>query len=138
MKSLQHLALVAALALLACGSLPAQDIYMRANIPFDFHAGDRLIPAGEYAIHERGPLVYWRGLDSDRPAFALITNRTEGRGPQNNRLEFARYGNDYFLKAIWSSITQDGRQLLPAPLEKELAKRGSVPAPATVNLTGSR
>jgi hypothetical protein len=99
---------------------------MRANIPFDFHAGDRLIPAGEYAIHERGPLVYWRGLDSDRPAFALITNRTEGRGPQNNRLEFARYGNDYFLK------------LLPAPLEKELAKRGSVPAPATVNLTGSR
>jgi hypothetical protein len=137
MKSLQHLAVGAALALLACTSLPAQDINMRANIPFDFHAGDRLIPAGEYVIHEQGPLVYWRGLD-DRPAFALITNRTEGRGRQNNRLEFDRYGNEYFLKAIWSSTTQDGRQLLPTPLEKELAKRGNVPAPATVNLTGSK
>jgi hypothetical protein len=47
-------------AALACAGLQAQSADLRATIPFNFHAGERLMPAGEYLIHEQGPIVVVR------------------------------------------------------------------------------
>jgi hypothetical protein len=58
--------------------------------------------------------------------------------PKNARLEFNRYGNAYFLAAVWNSITQDGRELPQTAREKELAKRGDVPAKAAVTLASRK
>jgi hypothetical protein len=139
MKSLKQLILVTTFAALACIGLRAQTVNLIAAIPFDFHAGDRLMPAGEYSIHEQGSLILLRGADNGSPAQALLTNRTDDRSPsRGGRLEFDRYGNEYFLTAVWNSSTQDGHQLLPTARQKELAKRGNVPAAATVALTGTK
>jgi hypothetical protein len=138
MKSLKQLVVAAIFAVVACTGLLAQNVDMRATVPFDFQAGDRLMPAGEYVIHERGPWVIFNHVDG-KAASALLTFGASGRGPaQNARLEFNRYGSAYFLTAVWNSFTQDGRQVPQTAREKELAKRGEGPVPAQVTLASSR
>jgi hypothetical protein len=39
-------------------------------------------------------------------------------------LQFARYGDKYFLRRIWTSNTDIGRQFKQSTLEKELLARG--------------
>jgi hypothetical protein len=139
MKSLkQQLMAVAIFAALACTGLHAQSLDMRATIPFDFHAGDRLMPAGEYIIHENGPVVFLREADSGRPAPILLTIGADRLDSQEAHLEFNHYGSEYFLTAVWNSFTRDGRRMLPTNREKELAKRGDVPLQTTVALARSK
>jgi hypothetical protein len=139
MKSSKQLVVLAIFAALAVAGLNAQVVDMRASIPFDFQAGNTLMPAGEYRIHCQDSVVFVRGADTGRPVSILITNRTVGRGPvQDARLEFNRYGNDYFLTAVWNSVTQSGRQMLPTARERELAKQGVVPAKAVITVASSK
>jgi len=140
MKRLKQLVVLTTFAVLACAGLHGQNIDMRAAIPFDFHAGDRLMPAGEYVIHERGAWVILNDADG-KASGALMTFAASGRGPaqaQNARLEFNRYGSEYFLSSVWNSFTTDGRQVPATTRQKELAKRGDVPVPATVALTSTK
>jgi len=139
MKSLKQFIWVTTFVALAGTGLRAQSVDMRAAIPFDFQAGDKLMPAGEYAIQGQGSVVFLRGADNGSPALALITIGAEGRDASGHaRLEFNRYGNEYILAAVWNSFTQDGRQLLQTPRQKELAKRGNVPAQTTVALMSAK
>src|SRR5437660_12355661 len=50
MKKQQLFPLLAVLVLLAAGSVQAQNGGVKANIPFDFTAGSKTLPAGEYRI----------------------------------------------------------------------------------------
>jgi hypothetical protein len=139
MKSLQQqLMAVAIFAALACTGLHAQSADMRATIPFDFHAGDRLMPAGEYIIHEQGAVVFLREADGGRLAPILMTIGVDSLDRQEAHLEFKHYGNQFFLTEVWNSFTQNGRRMLPTSREKELAKRGDVPLPTTVALVSSK
>jgi hypothetical protein len=139
MKSLKNLAVVAIFGALACAGLHAQSVDMQANIPFDFRAGDKLMPAGEYIVHGDGPWVVLRSEESSRPAALLMTIGVIAYGdPRQPRLRFNRYGNEYFLSAIWDSYSENGRQLLKTARQKELAKRGDVPAPAAVAMVSSK
>jgi hypothetical protein len=47
MTNFKHFAGVVIFAALACTGLHAQSLNLRATIPFDFHAGDKLMPADE-------------------------------------------------------------------------------------------
>lgn len=135
MKSLKQLAVSVIFAALACAGLRAQTVDMRAEIPFNFHAGDKSMPAGEYFIHEEGPVVFLRTLDEAKLSRALITVGAAGRNPSHEtKLVFNRYGSEYFLSTIWDSYTEDGRQVLSTAREKELAKRGNVLVPAVITL----
>jgi hypothetical protein len=136
MKSLQQFIGVAVFATLSCAGLRAQNVELRADVPFDFYAGNTLIPAGEYVVDARGPVVWLRG-PGGTPVFASNTNRTESLQPRQERLVFNRYGNEYFLSAIWTAFT-DGRQLIPTARQKELAKRVNVPVQATVALVSGK
>ena len=113
MKSLTQSLAVAVLAAMACTGLHAQTVDMKATIPFDFQAGNTLMPAGEYQIREQGPVVIVRGLDGAGRITSMITNGAFDPGQsQAGRLRFDRYGSEYFLKEIWSPFSHDGRQLL--------------------------
>ncbi len=136
MKSLKQFILVTTFAAVACTGLRAQSVDLQAAIPFDFHAGDRLLPAGDYVIHGQGPVVLLRGADNGKPAFALMTISAESRDASGHaRLDFNRYGDEYYLTAVWDSSSQAGRQIPPTARQKELAKRGNVPVRDTVALT---
>jgi hypothetical protein len=131
---------VAIFSALACAGLPAQSADLRATIPFNFHAGDRLMPAGEYLVHLQGPVVIVRPEAGPGPASALLTYGIGQslHAPRNARLDFNCYGSEYFLAAVWDSYSQDGRQIQPTPRQKELAKLGDAPAKAMVALARSK
>jgi hypothetical protein len=139
MKSLTQFVVVAIFAALACSGLHAQSVDMRAEIPFDFHAGAKLMPAGEYLVHGQGPVLWLRGAANGGQAVAVITVAARSLERSGSaRLDFNRYDNEYFLAEVWSSANWDGRQLIPTARQKELAKRDRVPARAEVSLVGTK
>jgi hypothetical protein len=116
--------------------MQGEDASLRANIPFDFHAGDKLLPAGQYLVQERGSVVILRVADSGKPAVILVTNGAIGADSSHKaRMEFHRYGRAYFLSAIWNPFSEEGRQVPPTASEKEIAKNGT-PAQAEVVVAG--
>jgi hypothetical protein len=92
------------------------------------------MPAGEYLIRGQGPVVFVRRTDNGSNAFALMTIAVAGRDtPRKARLDFNRYGKEYFLTKVWGSFGENGHQLQQTSREKELAKRGT-PVPSEVRL----
>ena len=138
MKSHKQLATVAIFAALACTGLRAQTITLTANIPFDFNAGSKLMPAGEYQIQEEGHLTFLHGIDNGNANVVLMTANGDRATSQEARLDFHKYGNRYFLATIWDSQTPEGRRVPPTAREKELAKRGEVPTQTAVNLVNTK
>ena len=139
MKTFQQVIAVGVFAVLAGGGLRAQSVDLRADIPFDFHAGDKLMPAGEYVIHGEGPVLWLRAEDSGKPTIGLMTIGSAGQDlSRKARLDFNRYGNQYFLESVWNPYAQNGRQLRRTAREKELAARADAPVVASVNLSASK
>jgi hypothetical protein len=131
--------MVAVFAVLAGTGLHAQKLDMRATIPFDFRAGNTLMPAGEYDVYRHDHWVVLRLVDGGKPSTAFLTNGAIAADPvRDARLEFNRYGNAYFLTTIWEPFSHDGRQVPRTSREKELAKRGVVPVQTAVVLASNR
>jgi len=137
MTSLKQWFVLTIFSALACSGLNAQIVNMRANIPFDFHAGDKVMPAGEYQIHGEGTWVTVHPVNGGKPVTTFTTISAVGADPNRAaQLDFQRYGDTYFLKAIWKGHSADGRELVPEASEKKLAKQAK-PA-RTVILVASR
>ena len=107
---------------------------MRAQIPFDFHVGDRLVPAGAYTVKSITADEQLLRIVSDKGSAATTTNSAteRGRGEGRARLVFHKYGDQYFLAAIWGSDST-GRTLSETKRERNLRKelrtaRGGVAA----------
>ncbi len=128
MKSLKQFVVVTILAALACTALHAQSVDLRATIPFDFHAGARLLPAGEYVVQEQGAVVILKSAGHGGPASIFLTNGVTSRmQPRSARLEFDRYGAEYFLTAVWSPFSANGRVVPKTNRQKEFARRVDIP-----------
>lgn len=139
MTNLKQFAVLAFFTALSCTGMHAQTAGMRATIPFDFRAGDKLMPAGQYFIQEQGAWVRLRAAGNGKQNVAFLTNGALGVDPSHSaRLDFSRYGNAYFLTAIWDPYSQNGRQVPASAREKELAKNRGVPTQAVVVVAGNR
>lgn len=109
----------AALVLPLC----AQDVTLRADIPFEFVARNTTVPPGQYVIKlQAGPVVKFVGSDS-YPFFA----NPAGPGSHEAKLVFHRYGNRYFLSQIWTTTTS--RELPMSRVERELKDETVAAAP---------
>src|SRR5580704_17108515 len=129
MKNVKQLILAAISAAVVCTALQAQSVDTRATIPLDFHAGSRLMPAGEYMIAGAGPWVALRAEGGSGRAVAIVlaNNAVGADSSRSSRVEFHRYGNEYFLSKIWNSFSREGLEVPPVAREKEIAKRGGAP-----------
>ncbi|MFL6463796.1 MAG: hypothetical protein ACJ73N_05235 [Bryobacteraceae bacterium] len=110
-------------AALMCPSGYAQTINASARIPFNFRVGETVMPAGNYSIQDsRGVL---RMLNSDRKkgVLHLTMNASRSAMARDPKLEFTRYGEDYYLTSIWSANSSEGQTLLQSKHERELASR---------------
>jgi hypothetical protein len=135
MNNLKQLAVVTILAAMACTGLLAQTVDMTATIPFDFQAGNKLMPAGEYQVHEQGTWVILRSLDGSKSVATVLTNAATGADRNRDaRIEFHRYGGAYFLTTIWYPYSGDGRDVPQTSRERELAKRYGAPSKSAVVL----
>src|SRR5712692_8180473 len=96
---------------------------MTVTIGFEFAAGDKLLPAGDYTVQlnpERGTVVL-RG-EGQKPVMLLTARKESRSAPQRGKLVFQRYGTSFFLNEVWSQDNSVGQTLAPSAREKEMAR----------------
>ena|SRR5690348_13876203 len=98
-------ALMAAFALGGHSFAQSQaDATEKANVPFDFYAGDQKLPAGTYSI----------GIDLEDKTISLtdesgnkrmfLMGTPDGDGDERSELVFAHSGNTYELEEVRSDV----------------------------------
>ncbi len=102
----------------------------RANIPFEFIAGGKTLPAGTYTM-EVDRLARRMQLRSAEGSFAthLTANITYRTGSlENGALLFHRYGDTWVLRKLWNPGQAAGSEMPVTKRERELARNASAPA----------
>jgi hypothetical protein len=113
-------------AAMACASLYAQSVDLRANVPFDFRMGKTLMPAGEYVIHHSSGVLTVRAQSGSPAVFQMTLPESRNSASSKGALVFNRYGDSYFLAKIWAPDSRSGLSLLTSKREKELASGSPV------------
>ena len=128
-RELIDLFLLGLLMVLTVGYAHAQSTIARAQVAFDFTAGDTVLPPGEYTIvagaADVAPeLLILRHVKGSVHEVA-IEKQLEPRGNiKQARLVFLRYGARYFLSEVWLDASEPGCQMCKGSQEKELAEKG--------------
>ncbi len=94
---------------------------IRVDIPFEFVVARTTAPAGTYvfSLPEGEGMVRIRLVGTDGSFF--VTNPASANtSPQESKLIFHRYGNQYFLSRI--GTTSSSRDIPPSPKEREANK----------------
>lgn len=123
--TLRTFALLGLFVMLAAASVSAQTTgQMRANIPFDFVAGQAKLKAGEYTIRRSSEkILVLRGVNDTKNilVFAPYTVQRPERD-LSGKLVFNRYGDQYFLAATWPNGQPIGSELGQSSGERRLAR----------------
>jgi hypothetical protein len=113
------------LALLMSAVASAQTVHLKTNVPFNFIAGHTRFPAGQYELLSTGNgdnVLEIRSLNS-KDAALVLSNSCESRdAAAQTKLVFHRYGNRYFLSAVWTQGDNVGHQVRSGSWEVEVAK----------------
>jgi len=115
--------LVCALLLAATPGFAQADL--EATVPFDFYAGNAVLPAGVYTLDVDNAGLIWIQRDGRHALRAVVGSFGIGGGPddgQNSKLVFHRYGDEYFLSKMWVAGRSQGRQLTRTPREDDVAQ----------------
>jgi hypothetical protein len=94
------------------------------EIPFQFHVGDSILPAGSYTASTNiasGAVVGLRSSDGKSSVLVVSNAVHSATGPTHPALIFNRYGDEYFLSQVWTGTDDMGRQLRQSRRESELA-----------------
>ena len=97
---------------------------LQVNVPFDFVAGSRTLPAGQYTVLQpvNTSAVVFRS-DREGLGVAMITHRLESAGKQGiGKLLFHRHGDRCVLAEVWDTDRSSGRQIPMTAQERELAR----------------
>jgi hypothetical protein len=135
-----RLALVAALVGSVLGilniSVPAQaqSLPMSVNIPFDFHVGERVLPAGTYIVLRQGEAIQLSDKKG-HSAFVLSNAVANKAAKLDNQIVFNNYGSDYFLTEVRWNGYLSARALPKSSTETRLAKDLNTQRILTAGLT---
>ena len=120
------LAFAMSLALLLSAAAHAQTTQLKVTVPFEFIAGDTVMPAGDYEVTALGP---WGGrtlsvhnVNSNAGTLVLSNACQSAKTSDSNKLVFSHYGQKYFLAEVWTVNTHVGRQMPLDQRKTELAK----------------
>ena len=117
------------LALLAAASAFGQP-RLKADIPFEFRVGTTVMPAGQYYVNpDFGAFGKLLSLDCHecRAKAVVVTHSVSGNeASTEGRLVFNKYGDTYFLSAVWLSDRRVGSGLQKDKTERELAGSASL------------
>lgn len=87
---------------------------MVANIPFEFSAGDKTLPAGEYTVRCINPNSATKVLQirskTGSARVLVMTASVSGKIKNTGLLIFHRYGNEYFFAQAWQPASSVGMQ----------------------------
>jgi|ERR1700761_4709302 hypothetical protein len=121
MKRITAIALLVIANFAMTGTSFAQSKVVRANVPFDFTVGDKLLPAGTYTIKETSDhLIMIRNHDKPIAVLSLV-NGDSHNSPNGGKLMFHRYGSQYFLSEILCDQANMNLQVPQSKTEKKTA-----------------
>lgn len=107
------------------GTSFAQSTGVRADVPFDFNVGNKLLPAGTYIIKEQTDhVILIRNHDKPIAAVSLV-NGDSKHSPNGGQLMFHRYGGQYFLSEILCDRANMNLQVPTSDTEKRTALQES-------------
>jgi len=101
---------ICSLVLLAAGLMipaRAQTPEYRANIPFDFYVGNKILPAGDYVIAlvdfiESRNVLTIREAKNENSQTVIFSPKSAKEPVESSELAFNRYDKQYFLAEIIS------------------------------------
>ena len=105
------------------------------QIPFDFVAGKKTLPAGEYTVKPtlatRVTLIRNAAGRREFTTISTIAVPAETM-PTAAKLVFHKYGDQYFLSQVWTPERNLGGELPESRAERELARNASKPQTVTI------
>ncbi len=121
-------------------AVAASDPVARVRIPFAFHAGEQVMPAGEYWIGmpqsgslARGAMLKIASLDGSLCQNLLSRPEAGSVADSDWRVTFSKVGDQYFLAGMRNSET--GAQLAKSRAEKLFAREyGAGGEPTAIHL----
>jgi len=93
-----------------------------ADVPFSFVVAGRQFPAGHYTVTAASNLCLWISNSQQRGTFVPIHDSFRSTS-EGTKLVFHRYGDTYFLSAVWVNGRTIGRELYPSRAEKDAANQ---------------
>ena len=124
MKNLRSILFSLTVLLLATAA-QAQQTNVKANVPFDFVAGNQAYPAGEYSLKslsESGIPVLIRNDQETSQGLAITNACTSAKISDTTKLVFHQVAGRYFLHQVWTSGKAEGRQFRISKAEVLLAQ----------------
>ena len=129
------------LALLTAGAAFAQSgpqsgAVMQADIPFAFHVGNNILPAGQYDVHPQVvPGVLSIRCQNCKGQATITTSPVSAKEtPEAGKLVFHRYSETYFLSEVWTPGKMTARRVGISEAEREMARNSSPTSPVEVAL----
>jgi hypothetical protein len=99
---------------------------IEANIPFQFHAGDAKLPAGEYLIHllddSNLTVMEISNVDGSVSALFDVDSIQASSTPAKTELIFNKYGNFYYLAKLFDEGNADGSRVVGSRYEKRVSR----------------
>ncbi len=99
MKRIASIALFALVSFVTVGFASAQERAVKADVPFDFTVGNKLVPAGTYTISAVSYGVI-EIQNRDAHVAMLSTTTHDANESKTAKLVFHKYGDQYFLSEI--------------------------------------
>lgn len=95
-----------------------------ADIPFDFKAGDKELPAGRYQVSQStgGEAVTVRGVENSISVVKMTNHLVQLDPAKTSKLVFNRYGNQYFLSEVWIAGRSTGQEIRKTNAEKAIQR----------------
>jgi hypothetical protein len=102
---------------------------LEAKIPFQFHAGNAELPAGEYRIRMMDDsdltVMQISRMDGSASAVFQVQEADKNSEPTKSELIFHKYGNRYFLAKLFDESNPDGSQVVESSYEKKVSQATS-------------
>jgi hypothetical protein len=115
---------IASVALAALFTASAQEHVMRLSVPFKFHAGDTVLPAGDYCVRSNHAdrRVAIIAADGSNGIFLPVRSSVVPATVDRGSLVFNVYGTAAFLTAVKNPGLSDGFEIHTSRAEKEMAR----------------
>jgi hypothetical protein len=126
-KLLSFLVLPVFLLTIFAGNAHAQIVGdLDVNVPFQFHAGNTKLPAGQYRIHVLNDsdlnVMEITSADGSISALFQVQQSDANSAPAKSELIFNKYGNRYFLTKLFDEGNPSGSQVIESRYEKQVSK----------------
>jgi hypothetical protein len=92
---------------------------MVVDVPFAFIVDGQTLPAGHYVVAAADD--YHVRIFTQETGLYVLTHAVSRIESDSSKLVFHRYGDTYFLSAVWVRGNTSGRELFPSHTERELA-----------------